>query len=283
MKQTIVCCLIFLFFGAGVVAQQTTDKKYSLTTATDNAALGLVSITDPYLSPQLYSGAGVSYEHIERSYFKPENTDYSKMSRLTATGALALNPSFSSAMTYLGFSYNWGAFYHYRKLKNLHILVGSTADGQFGFKSISRNVNNPVNLDMAVNLNAAALLHYDLKTRRKTYRFNYELETPLIGCMYVPLVGASYYEMFELGDLSNAIHFSSLHNKSGLKSALTIDIPLRRSILTCGVSSQSLIYKANDLVFKYSSFSLQVGFKYDLYVFRGKNNPAPANFISTEK
>lgn len=283
MRRITVNCLVFLFLSLNSFSQTAGEKKYSLTTINDDVAFGMLSITDPYLSPQTYSGVGVSYSQVRRSYFKPENINFSRMSKLSATGALAMNPSFSSAMTYMGFTYNWGAFYHYRKLKNLHILVGSNADGQFGFKSISRNVNNPVNLDMAVNLNAAALLRYDLKTRRKTYRLNYELETPLIGCMYVPLVGASYYEMFELGDLSNAIHFSSLHNKAGLKSALTIDIPLRRSTLSCGVNSQSLIYKANDLVFKYNSFALQVGFKYDLYVFRGKNNPAPANFISTEK
>jgi hypothetical protein len=283
MRKRYFGLIALLLLCLNVFAQPEADKKYSLISATDNADITILSLTDPYLSPLSYSGFGVGYGHVERKYFNPENVNYSMQSKLNALAGIALNPALSSAMTYIGGAYSWGAFYHYRELKNLHILAGSTAEGQLGLKTNTRNVNNPVNVDMAVNINLAAVLHYDLKTRRKVYRLNYELETPLFGCMYVPLVGASYYEMFELGNLSNAVHFSSLHNKTGLKSALTIDIPMRRSTLVCGFASQSLLYKANDLVFKLNTFSLQIGYKYDLYIFKGKKNPAPANFISTEK
>lgn len=283
MKKATIGYLFLMFINVNLFSQSIADKKYSLISATDNADITILSLTDPYLSPLTYSGFGVGYEHVERKYFNPENINYSMQGKISGLAGITLNPAFSSAMTYIGGAYSWGAFYHYRELKNLHIQAGSTVDGQFGLKTNTRNVNNPVNVDVAVNINLAAVLHYDLKTRRRVYRLNYELETPLFGCMYVPLLGASYYEMFELGNLSNAVHFSSLHNKTGLKSALSIDIPLRRSTLVCGFASQSLLYKANDLVFKLNTFSLQIGYKYDLYIFKGKKNPAPANFISTEK
>ncbi len=283
MKKISLTIFLLSLFSVCAFTQQTTDKKYSLITSTNNAALTLLSITDPYLSPISYSGIGVGFEHAERKYFNPENTDFSMQHKLNSLVGIALNPSFSASTTYLGGAFSWGAFYHYRKLSDVQILAGATTDGQFGFKSNMRNVNNPINVDMAVNLNLAASLRYDFLMKNKKVRLIYDFETPLMGCMFVPMVGASYYEMFDLWNLRNTIHFSSLHNKLAYKSALVLEIPMRTSVFTVGFSSHSLKYGANDLVFKQNSFSLLLGYKTNLYKFKGNDNTAPSNFISTEK
>ena len=284
MRKKTFCLLILSLFFVRLFAQPASDdKKYKLISATENASVSLLSLVDPYLSPLTYSGLGVGYEHAERKYFKPENTRYSMQGKLNALAGMALNPAYSAAMTYIGGAYSWGAFYHYRELKNLNILAGATTDAQFGFKSLMRNVNNPVNVDVAVNLNLAAQLRYDFHTKRHIMRLNYDIETPLMGCMFVPVGGASYYEMFELWNLNKAIHFSSLHNKLGFKSALTLDIFMKKSTLSVGFANQNLLFEANNLVFKQNVMSFTIGYKYDFYIFKGRNNQAPANFISTEK
>ncbi len=284
MIKNTFCLLILSLFFVRLFAQTSfDDKKYKLISATENASVSLLSFVDPYLTPLTYSGLGVGYEHIERKYFNPENVNYSMQGKLNALVGVVLNPAYSTAMTYIGGVYSWGAFYHYRQLKNVQILAGATTDAQIGVKSLARNVNNPVNVDAAVNMNFAAQFRYNFRIKRLPMRLNYDVETPLMGCMFVPVGGASYYEMFELWNLNNAIHFSSLHNKLGFKSALSLDILFKKSTLSVGFSNQNLIFEANNLVFKQKVMSFGVGYKYDFYIFKGRNNQAPANFISTEK
>jgi len=284
MKKKPISFVILSLLLVKLFAQQANiEKNYKLVSATENVSMSLLNFIDPYLSPLTYSGFGVGYKHAERKYFNSENTKYSMQGKLNAMLGISLNPAYSAAMTYVGGAYSWGAFYHYRDLKNFHILAGATTDAQFGFKSLMRNVNNPVNVDAALNLNFAGLVRYDFGFKKLRMRLNYELETPLMGCMFVPLGGASYYEMFELWNLNNAIHFSSLHNKLGLKSDLSLDFLMKKSTISFGFSNQNLIYEANNLVFKQDIFSFNIGYKYDFYIFKGRNNPAPTNFISTDK
>lgn len=283
MKRTSTVFLFLLFICVNFFAQQSEGRKYRLITSTNNTSISVLNMIDPYLSPLTYSGLGVGFEHTERQYFKPENRQFSMQSKLGTLVGIAMNPAFSSTMTYIGGTYSWGAFYHYRELSDVQIIAGATTDAQFGFKSNIRNVNNPINIDLATNLNLAAAFRYDFKLRQQQMRLSYEFETPIVGCMFVPMVGASYYELFDLWNLRNTIHFSSLHNKLAFKSALMLEIPLRKSVITVGFGGQSLLYKANNMVFKNNISSLIIGYKFNLYKFKGKNDLAPANFISTER
>lgn len=283
MRQNFLICCLSLLISSTIFAQQSGDKKYKLIAASSDFNIALLSIADPYLSPLTYSGLGVGYQHTEQKYFDAEKTDFSMRGRWNVLGGLALNPAFSTAMTYAGGEYSWGTFYHYRKFMDVQMLLGATTDAQFGVKSISRNVNNPVNMDAAVNLNLAAALRYNFRLFGFPMRLNYELEAPIAGCMFVPVQGASFYEMFQLWNLQNAFHFSSLHNKTGLNYNFGIDFKFKKSTWNLKIAQQRLLYKANDMVFKRSTFGVSIGYKYDLYVFKGRNNAAPTNFISTEK
>ena len=66
----------------------------------------------------------------------------------------------------------------------------------------------------------------------RTLKLNYSFEAPILGCMFVPMGGASYYEMFDLGNLDNAVHFSSLHNKQGYDNTLSMVVPFKHSTLS---------------------------------------------------
>jgi len=280
MKKNIILILVLLT-AVFVSAQNNTEEKYLLTTKVTTFGLSVPSITDPYLSPLVYSGVGLCYNTDNRRYFKPDNTNYSMQSKFSLSTGMLLNPALSSEMLYFGANYGWGANYHFRLKNKLRILAGGLWDVDFGFKNVPRNVNNPVNLDMATNLNLTGLLMYDLNMRRNTLHFQVAMQTPILGYMFVPPGGASYYDMFELGNTANAFHFSSLHNKLGLNQTYSVDVPFKQSIWRFGLHFQSLKYKANDLVFMHNETSLIVGTTFDAISFGGKKRKAPLNFIST--
>lgn len=258
-------------------------SKYKLRSASEILGISTVNLLDPYLSPVTYTGAGLNYEHATQHLFSAENTDFSMESKFDAMTAYTNNPENTAAMIYMGVDYSWGMYYRFKPVSGLQLLAGGNAALDFGYKYLSRNVNNPINIDLWSGLNLKGKVRYLLPVRRWSIRMNYEIEIPFIGCMFVPQAGASYYEMFGQGNLSDAFHFSSLHNKTGQHSKISFDFPFRHSTWQIGLNIAELKYKANDLVFKQNRFTLQLGWKYDFFVFSGRKNVAPDNFIGIDK
>jgi hypothetical protein len=280
MKKYILLSLVFVV-GMFLTAQSLSEQKYLFTTKASTYNLSLLTIVDPYLSPLTYTGVGVSYGESSRRYFSADNTKWSMQDNLSRSVGVLLNPAFTSEMLYAAINYGWGANYHFRVNEQFRILAGGLWDVDFGLKTVSRNVNNPVNLDMATNLNLTGLLIYDYRMFRNTLHFQVSMQTPVLGYMFVPPGGASYYDIFELGNLSDAFHFSSLHNKRGLIHTYSVDVPFNHSVWRFGLHFQNLKYMANSMVFKNNEVSLQVGTTFDVISFGGKKRGAPRNFIST--
>jgi hypothetical protein len=159
-------------------------------------------------------------------------------------------------------------------------MTGGSCDIGLGYKDVPRNINNPGNVDLATNFNLTGVAIYDIPLHKRTLRLQLALETPVIGWMYVPLAGASYYEMFMLGNHSDISHFSSLANRRGINPKLTLDIPFKRSVWRVGVGYQGLQYTANNMVFNRNELSFVIGTTFDKIGFGGRLRKAPANYIS---
>jgi len=276
----IYVCFIVLSF---TFAQADSTKQYLLTTSTENISLTTVDLLDPYLSPLVYTGVGVGYQHSDMKYFKKYVGKMSHESRFSILAANTYNSQYSSSINYVGGQYQWGMHYHFRPLEGLHLLAGGNAGALMAVKSNERNVNNPVNVDAALDLGFSGIANCDFSLWRKKFTVSFQLEFPLLGMMYVPMQGASYYEMFTGGDLSNTLHFSSLHNRLARTSGLKLEIPTKNSTWHVGISTSKLKYEANDMFFKQNNYNFNVGYTYDLYIFRGRKNLPPHNFISVQQ
>lgn len=279
MKKIVILSFVVLF-GTNIHAQNTGEQKYLLTTKTNTAGVSILSLTDPYLSPLTYTGNGIQFERESRRFLSTTNTNISMVGKLNLEGGYLLNPAKTSAMNYMAADYSWGIQYHFRPMKRLVILAGGSCDIGLGYKNVPRNINNPGNADLATNLNLTGVVLYDILLRRRTLRLQLAVETPVIGWMYVPLAGASYYEIFMLGDLSNISHFSSIMNRRGINPKLTVDVPFKSSVWRIGVGYQGLQYTANDMVFNRNELSLVIGTTFDMIGFGGRFKKAPDNFIS---
>lgn len=282
MKKYVLVSLA-VFLSSVISAQNPDDQKHLLTSKTNTFGLATFHFTDPYLSPLTYSGSGFDFNHESRRFLSLRTTNISIQNKFYLATGITHNPAKTGSMLYFGANYSLGMHYHFRPAKELQLLAGGSWDVDFGFKDLTRNVNNPVNLDMATNLNLSGVAKYDFPLFRRTLRLQLAVETPVLGWLFVPTAGASYYEMFELGNHSNITHFSSIINKRGLNPKLTVDVPFARSTWRFGLSYQALKYKANDMVFKRNTFSLLVGTTMDVISFSGRKKQAPRNFISTNE
>ena len=279
MRKQLFSLLISLLVTV-VSAQNTNEMKYLLTTKTNTIGLSTLSLIDPYLSPLVYTGAGFQFEHESRRFLSVTTTKISIQNKLDFEAGALLNPAQTSSMTYMAMNYSLAMQYHFHPMKGLLLMTGASWDIGLGYKDVPRNINNPGNVDLATNLNLSGVAIYDIPLRRRTLRLQLAVETPLIGWMYVPLAGASYYEMFMLGNLSGISHFSSVFNKRGINPKLTVDVPFKHSVWRVGIGYQKLQYTANNMVFDKSEMNIIIGTTFDMIGFGGRMRKAPSNFIS---
>lgn len=261
-------------------AQIDEQKPVALTNVTHHTGVSVVELVDPYLSILNYTGLGLRFEYTDSKYFNPADPKFTSYSRITGLAAAVKNPQSTAGITYVGGNAALGALYEYRDLNNLILHAGGNVDIDFAYKMNSRNVNNPVNIDLATNLNAMLGVRYNIATRKRMLKLKANLEFPLIGCMFVPYPGLSYYEMYSSGAYGEAIHFSSLHNKQGLKEQISIDIPFKKSTCSFGVRMHQLKYQAADQPYSFNEFSIFVGINYDIVRFSGRKVKMPEYYIS---
>lgn len=276
----LICCSFCLFFmtKAQQVDNLSVTPKYALKTAATTFNLSSLSLIDNYLSPLPYQGFGVKINWGMRSLLSPYQENLSYTIKWKIQAGTTSNPAKTASMMYGGGNFGGGVHYHFRPVKNLQILTGGIWDVDLGLKMNLRNVNNPFNMDLSTNLNASAVVIYDIPTKWRNLRLEGTFETPVMGCMMVPEQGVSYYEMFLLNASGQFVHFSSFHNKQAFSQTYSIQIPFHNSTWKFGFSNDLLKYKANSMVFKRNDFSLFVGYTKHFFSFT-KRNPAPENFI----
>lgn len=266
----------------GVLAQQPEDKKELLTSITTQIGWSTLELNDAYLTDLPYSGFGMQFNNTTRRFLNTHNNKLSQRTDYTINAGVAMNEPQSASIVYIGGNVGYGMQAHFKPMRNLQVLLGGEVDAELGVKGYSREVNNAGNMDLATNLNLATTIRYDLSIFKRMIRFQADIQTPLLGLMFVPVRGESYSEIYYLNSYDNLFHLTSLHNKNGLNARYLLQIPVKHSVINIGLHTEFLKYAANNMVFRRNITSIQVGATYDLILFGGRRHPAPAGFISSE-
>lgn len=108
----------------------------------------------------------------------------------------------------------------------------------------------------------------------------YQANLPLMGVMFSPEYGQSYYEIFELGHGGNNVVFTSLHNQPSLRQFLTLDFPLGNINMRAGYVCDIQQAKANGLKSHTWSHIFMLGFVKNFYLLKGKNKVAMPSKVS---
>jgi hypothetical protein len=232
--------------------------------------VGTSHIKDTYLSPFNYSGWGMRILNEQMKVIRSGNGRFSRQQIINVDISSTKNPA-ENVNDFAAFvDYSLG--YHYRLdiIPDFRILAGTTAHLLGGFIYNTRNGNNPLSAktDIDLGFSMIALWNFHIKTLPLTLR--YQAELPFAGLFFSPEYGASYFEMFNLGNLSDVVAFNSFHNKFALKNYLTIDIPIRSFTLRLGYLGSLYYSDAKDIKTRVISNSFMIGWVKEFIPLCGK-------------
>ena len=174
-------------------------------------------------------------------------------------------------------NWNYGLHYQFRITENFKLLAGALADINGGFVYNLRNTNNPASARAFINLDASGMAIWHTKINKYPLTLRYQVNLPVLGIMFSPHYGQSYYEIFTLGNSSGVVRFTSLHNQPSVRQWLSIDFPIRYTKMRISYVAdlqQSDVYGIKTHTY---SHVFMVGFVKDLYrIFNKQGTPLPA-------
>lgn len=272
MKQKFIMLLIALGTFLSVGAQEDSLRATRYVMRSTLFGVGHSNVFETYLSPLEYTGTEVHFLHESMRMTRLLGGKVSGQSLIQVNASYNKNISQTAEM-YAGLV-NWSYALHYQFRMNddkLKILVGPMLDLNGGVVYNRRNSNNPAQAKAYGGLGASGMLIYKFRIARYPLTVRYQANLPLLGVMFSPEYGESYYEIFSLGNGGRNVLFTSLHNNPSLRQMVTLDFPIRNVTMRVGYVCDIQQSKVNNLKSHAYSHDFMIGFVRNLYLLRGKN------------
>ena len=272
MKQKFIMLLIALGTFLSVGAQEDSLRATRYVMRSTLFGVGHSNVFETYLSPLEYTGTEVRFLHESMRMTRLLGGKVSGQSLIQVNASYNKNISQTAEM-YAGLV-NWSYALHYQFRMNddkLKILVGPMLDLNGGVVYNRRNSNNPAQAKAYGGLGASGMLIYKFRIARYPLTVRYQANLPLLGVMFSPEYGESYYEIFSLGNGGRNVVFTSLHNNPSLRQMVTLDFPIRNVTMRVGYVCDIQQSKVNNLKSHAYSHVFMIGFVRNLYLLRGKN------------
>lgn len=273
MARQIIIGLLLCFLLQPEGKAQEDETPYAVTAAT-SIGYGRYNVMDTYLTP----GSKISFQgggmRILDERMKLTHLASSRISRqqlfnmdisLTDNGA-------GTTSTLNGFAdYSIGYHYRFKPIDNLVLLAGASAHLMAGFVYSTKASNNPASVKADLDLNISAMALYHLSIRNYPLTLRYQVESPFAGMLFSPHFGQSYYEIFDQGNSSGIVPFSSFHNKQAMKNYLTIDFPIGKIMVRAGYLNSLYYLNVNGIQSHIISNSFTIGIVKEFVSFGGKH------------
>lgn len=235
---------------------------------------GFTNILDTYLSPTEYTGPEIRILRESMRMTKLMDGNVSVQNLFQASLSLTENRAETGSEMAGMVNWNYGLHYQFLITENLKFLAGPMLDLNGGFIYNTRNSNNPAQAKAYANIAASGMVIYRFQIGNYPLVARYQANLPLMGIMFSPEYGQSYYEIFSLKNGGKNILFTSLHNQPSLRQLLTLDFPIGSVNMRFGYICDIQQDKVNNLKSHIWSHAFMIGFVKNFYLLKGKNKVA---------
>ena len=194
---------------------------------------GYVDMLDTYLSPERYKGWQVNY--LSHTTHEREDRRISTLSVQQGSFAHADNRSGNAneMQAMYHFAYAWHYNWHFLN-QRLNVKAGGMLNTHLGMLYNARNSNNPMQAKVGLNVAPSVMASYRFSIKNKPLTVRYEADAPLLGMMFSPNYGQSYYEIFSEGNYDHNIVVTHPVNALSLRQMLTLDFSLYKTTFRIG-------------------------------------------------
>ena len=195
--------------------------------------LGYSNQLDTYLSPMEYSGYQLSFLVSREHMMHWADGNISFQSLLQGAYSHTENPARTATAWGGRLAYDAGWHYHWQLSDRLSLKAGGLVGADLGFLYIARNSNNPAQGRFGIDISASAGGSYRFRIRKLPVLVSYQGDLPLMGCMFSPQFGQSYYDISQ-GSRDHNVCFSHPGNALCFRQLLTFDLEFKRASLRLG-------------------------------------------------
>ncbi|GHT54610.1 hypothetical protein FACS189446_4650 [Bacteroidia bacterium] len=245
------------------------EKPISLTYQSSMVGMGTGHVYDSYLSPLKYSGLNIGLFYEQMRMIRLGNGNFSSQHQFFIDYSYTENKTKTASNQSGLLEYNYTMPYRFNLNENFQLFAGPQAGVLLGFIYNSRNGNNPATAKMNANAGLSGIAAYKLMIKSQPIRFRYQLSLPVVGTVYSPQFGESYYEI-GMGNSDRLFYMSSFHNHLAFKNILSAEIPLNWCTIRAALVNSFYQTKINNLTTQWNSNTFYLGFSKNFYVVNGR-------------
>ncbi len=227
-------------------------------TSAKMVGVGAAQMLDTYLSPEKYSGEDFRFiSHVVR---QRKGSVWSRQIVWQGNVAMADNRAYEGSEMAGMLTFDYGVHRNWQLLEGrLRLKAGALLDAGIGFLYNTRNGNNPAQARLALNLSPSVGASYSFRLCGKPLTVNYEASVPLIGVMFSPNYGQSYYEIFSEGNYDRNVVPTTIGSTPSLRQMLTLDFTLLHTTWRVGYLGDYWQAHVNSLKYHTYTHALVVG------------------------
>lgn len=194
---------------------------------------GTTKVLDTYLSQEKFSGAGMTLlltnERLRQDRQWSLMVEHEVNTSTVGDRADNREELQGSYTLLVGPLRRW-------QCQRLCLQAGVMGATDVGFVYNTGNTNNPAQARLSLQAMPTLTAAYPITLWHRPLVFRYELQLPLVGVMFSPNYGQSYYELFSLGNYDHNIVPTTFVSAPNFRHLLSAEYPINKRMnvrITC--------------------------------------------------